>query len=239
RAVSCHTGGKRRCSDIHNNYTGVYREVLERLFAISINIPTKSAPPGYEAMPSWNDISDDHVLHSLGIAAACMDDGGWTLVMCSTSSLPIVGCMFSKVRMEVHLRWLTETTEPYAYTGKSDFVVKENAFHVLLLKRPGCTPLLHFEGGRWCLGMENDHSIIENHLRPLIASYFVDCPQIDMARFMCQRDDHFDRPLVEKQRTRSIYVDDLALHSDDTTSSEALQSSIFCIARILVLDIMV
>ncbi|KAI5076213.1 hypothetical protein GOP47_0008278 [Adiantum capillus-veneris] len=85
--------------------------------------------PGYEAMPSWNDIYDDHVLYSLGIAATCMDDGGWTLVMCSTSSLPIVERMVSKVWMEVHLRWLAKTTEPYAYTGKSDFVVKENAFH--------------------------------------------------------------------------------------------------------------
>ncbi|KAI5056380.1 hypothetical protein GOP47_0028198, partial [Adiantum capillus-veneris] len=217
-----------------------------------VDLPTGSMVPGYEAMPSWNDISDDHVLYSLGIATACMDDGGWTLVMCSTSSLPIVEHMVSKVRMEVHLRWLAETTEPYAYTGKSEFVVKENAFHVLLLKRPGCTPLLHFEEGntigkelqqsldsyilkhflpssrrskqagnigswqggiekslvfmlmfveflttsnsivlefgartrpvlraclhtgRCCLGMDNDHAIIENHLRPLIASHFVD-----------------------------------------------------------------
>ncbi|MCO5562224.1 hypothetical protein L7F22_015850 [Adiantum nelumboides] len=254
---------------------------------------------GYEAMPSWNDISNGHVLYSLGIAAACMDDGGWTLVMCSTSSLPIVERMVSKVRMEVYLRWLTETREPYAYTRKSDFVVKENAFHVLLLKSHGCTPLLHFEQGntvgkelqqsldsyilkhflpssqrskqagnigtwrggiekslvfmlmRCCLGMENDHSIIENHFQPLIASHFVDVGAsssyvpvedddieifdfqvptdwslpsyaADMASFMCQRDDHFDRPLVEKQSTRLIFIDDLALHSDDTTSSKAL-----------------
>ncbi|KAI5076214.1 hypothetical protein GOP47_0008279 [Adiantum capillus-veneris] len=56
----------------------------------------------------------------------------------------------------------------------------------------------------------------------ILSSLTFKCPQIDMARFMCQRDDHFDRPLVEKRRTRSIFVDDLALHSDDTTSSEAL-----------------
>ncbi|KAI5073103.1 hypothetical protein GOP47_0011116 [Adiantum capillus-veneris] len=292
-----------------------------------VDLPTGSMVPGYETMPSWNDISDDHVLYSLGIAVAFMDDGGWTLVLCSTSSLPIVERMVSKVRMEVHLRWLAETTEPYAYAGKSDFVV-----HVSLNKNyiiRGCTPLLHVEEGnaigkelqqsldsyilkhflpssqrskqagnlgswrggiekslvfmlmfvefltasnstvlelgsgtgpilraclhtgRCCLGMENDHSIIENHLRPLIASHFVDvgasssyipvedddieifdfqvptdwslpCYAADMASFMCQRDDHFDRPLVEKRRTRPIFIDDLALHCDDATSSEDL-----------------
>ena len=58
---------------------------------------------GYETVPLWDDISDDHVLYSLGIASACMDDGGWTIVMCSTSSILIVERMASKVRMEIHL----------------------------------------------------------------------------------------------------------------------------------------
>ncbi|MCO5596793.1 hypothetical protein L7F22_050863 [Adiantum nelumboides] len=217
-----------------------------------IDLPTGSMVPGYNTVPLWDDIPDDHVLYSLGIASACMDDGGWTIVMCSTSSILNVERMTSKVRMVIHLRWLAGTMEPYSFTKKSDLVMKENAFHVLLLKRTGCNSLLHFDKGnaigralqqsldsyilkhflpssqrskqvlnsgnwrgrieksvafmlmfmeflttpnstvlevgagtgpvlracihtgRWCLVLENDHNVVDNHLRSLIASYFVD-----------------------------------------------------------------
>ena len=40
----------------------------------------------------------------------------------------------------------------------------------------GTGPILRacIHTGRWCLALENDHSIVNNHLQSLIASYFVD-----------------------------------------------------------------
>ena len=36
---------------------------------------------GFDGIPSWNELTDDHVKFSLVVASTVMDDMGWVLVL--------------------------------------------------------------------------------------------------------------------------------------------------------------
>lgn len=86
--------------------------------------PIGSSVGGVEGVPPWNTLTDDHYLYSLGVAAASMDDNGWTLVMCSASSVAMVERYAGRVKLEICFRWVATTPDPYSINEKNGFRVK-------------------------------------------------------------------------------------------------------------------
>lgn len=89
-----------------------------------VDLPTGSSVGGVEGVPPWNTLTDDHYLYSLGVAAASMDDNGWTLVMCFASSVAMVERYAGRVKLEICFRWVATTPNPYSINGKNGFRVK-------------------------------------------------------------------------------------------------------------------
>ncbi|MCO5564165.1 hypothetical protein L7F22_017821 [Adiantum nelumboides] len=108
-----------------------------------VDLPTRSSVGGVEGVPPWNILTDDHYLYSLGVAAASMDDNGWTLVMCSASSVAMVERYAGRVKLEICFRWVATTSECYLINEKHGFKVKENAFHVMAFRKLGYKPPIY------------------------------------------------------------------------------------------------
>lgn len=69
--------------------------------------------PGFDGIPAWNQLSEDHIKSSLVVANAVMDDMGWVLVMTSPSHLSLVERVASRTGMVVGFRWALNCMEPY------------------------------------------------------------------------------------------------------------------------------
>ncbi|MCO5603336.1 hypothetical protein L7F22_057486 [Adiantum nelumboides] len=113
-----------------------------------VDLPTGSSVGGVEGVPPWNILTDDHYLYSLGVAAASMDDNGWTIVMCSASSVAMVERYAGRVKLEICFRWVATTSECYSINEKHGFKVKENAFHVMAFHKLGCKPPIYESQGQ-------------------------------------------------------------------------------------------
>ncbi|MCO5615026.1 hypothetical protein L7F22_069314 [Adiantum nelumboides] len=92
-----------------------------------VDLPTGSSVGGVEGVPPWNILTDDHYLYSLGVAAASMDDNGWTLVMCSASSVAMVEQYARRVKLEICFRWVATTSKCYSINAKHGFKLKGQA----------------------------------------------------------------------------------------------------------------
>ena len=61
--------------------------LLVLIFFLALNLWTGSPIPGFDGIPKWNQISEDHIKSSLVVANAMMDDMGWVLVITSPAHL--------------------------------------------------------------------------------------------------------------------------------------------------------
>lgn len=91
---------------------------------------------GFDGIPYWNQISEDHIKSSLVVANAVMDDLGWVLVITSPAHLSLVERVASRTGMVAGFRWALNSSEPYSYEtrlGVSTKVMLPCAF-ILIIK---------------------------------------------------------------------------------------------------------
>lgn len=51
---------------------------------VLLDLPMDSTH-GRDGVPLWNKVSEDHIRHGLGVAAACLADSGWVVCLASIS----------------------------------------------------------------------------------------------------------------------------------------------------------
>ncbi|KAI5059199.1 hypothetical protein GOP47_0025518 [Adiantum capillus-veneris] len=59
--------------------------------AWSVDLPTGGLVQGFHGIPTWNELTHDHVKFSLVVASTVMDDMGWALVICPSTALSLNG----------------------------------------------------------------------------------------------------------------------------------------------------
>lgn len=69
---------------------------------------------GFDGIPSWNVLTDDHIKFSLVVASTVMDDMGWVLVLCPSTSLVRVERMAIRAGLQLGFRWILESSEPFS-----------------------------------------------------------------------------------------------------------------------------
>ena len=65
---------------------------------------------GFDGIPSWNVLTDDHIKFSLVVASTIMDDKGWVLVLCPSTSFARVERMAVRAGLQLSFRWILESS---------------------------------------------------------------------------------------------------------------------------------
>lgn len=79
---------------------------------------------GFDGVPSWNELTDDHVKFSLVVASTVMDDMGWVLVLCPSTTLSLVERLATRTGLELSFRWIMESSEPFSTRTKNGHTQK-------------------------------------------------------------------------------------------------------------------
>ena len=69
---------------------------------------------GFDGIPSWNVLTDDHIKFSLVVASTVMDDMGWVLVLCPSTALVRVERIAIRAGLQLSFRWVLESSEPFS-----------------------------------------------------------------------------------------------------------------------------
>lgn len=73
---------------------------------------------GFDGIPTWNALTDDHIKFSLLVASTVMDDMGWVLVLCPSTSLVRVERIGVRAGLQLSFRWILESSEPFSSMTK-------------------------------------------------------------------------------------------------------------------------
>ncbi|MCO5555628.1 hypothetical protein L7F22_009173 [Adiantum nelumboides] len=111
----------------------------------SIDLPTGLPLHGFEGVPQWNVLTDDHIKFSLLVASCVMDDMGWVLVLCSSSTLVSVERFAKRTGLELGFKWIMESYESLSLLQKHGHMQKVNVFYALAFHKKGMDPPFNSE----------------------------------------------------------------------------------------------
>ncbi|MCO5577491.1 hypothetical protein L7F22_031322 [Adiantum nelumboides] len=100
---------------------------------------------GFEGVPQWNVLTDDHIKFSLLVASCVMDDMGWVLVLCSSSTLVSVERFAKRTGLELGFKWIMESSESLSLLQKHGHMQKVNIFYALAFHKKGMDPPFNSE----------------------------------------------------------------------------------------------
>ncbi|MCO5553710.1 hypothetical protein L7F22_007236 [Adiantum nelumboides] len=110
-----------------------------------IDLPTGLPLHGFEGVPQWNVLTDDHIKFSLLVASCVMDDMGWVLVLCSSSTLVSVERFAKRTGLELGFKWIMESSESLSLLQKHGHMQKVNVFYALAFHKKGMDPPFNSE----------------------------------------------------------------------------------------------
>ncbi|KAI5080011.1 hypothetical protein GOP47_0005490 [Adiantum capillus-veneris] len=105
-----------------------------------IDLPTDGEVVGFDGIPSWNVLRDDHIKFSLVVASTVMDDMGWVLVLCPSTSLVRVERMAIRAGLQLSFIWILESSEPFSSMTRCGHTQKMGVFYAMAFHKVGLDP---------------------------------------------------------------------------------------------------
>ncbi|MCO5572195.1 hypothetical protein L7F22_025946 [Adiantum nelumboides] len=90
-------------------------------------------------------LKDDHIKFSLLVASCVMDDMGWVLVLCSSSTLVSMERFAKRTGLELGFKWIMESSESLSLLQKHGHMQKVNVFYALAFHKKGMDPPFNSE----------------------------------------------------------------------------------------------